>query len=484
MTLFPDFRTFIEIGPLSIKWYAVFILTGAIVAYLLSAKEIKKMGYGNNIVDDLFFGALIFGIIGSRLWYVLFYDLSYYLSDPITIFMTWNGGMAIQGGLILGALFAYVFLKRKHISFLRMADAVVPTILIAQAIGRWGNFMNQEAYGGIVSSEFYQYWPEFIRNTMFIGGEYRAPTFFYESILNVLGYILIVYGLKRFGDNKRGDYAYAYLMWYGIVRFWVEGMRTDSLMFMGLRMAQVTSVLFIIIGLLGKLGVYRKWIKKEKPAIIFDLDGTLLDTEPTIVYAAQHALNHFFPDLKLTKQQELAFIGPTLHQSLAVYLSPEQLEEGVELYRKYNKEAHLTHLKVMDHALEVVKQLHDEGYPLGIFSSKKKEMVAYGLELTKMDKYFDVIIGYDEVKKHKPDPEGMITTLNAMGCTRDNAIYVGDSHTDMQSAHAAGLYTIAYLFHPERSDEILATKPNNSISDLRDILLIIQGDHSWTHNMM
>ena len=83
MSFFPDFRTFLEIGPLSIKWYAVFILSGAIIAYSISAKEIKKMGYSSSVADDLFFGALIFGIIGSRLWYVLFYDLAYYLADPI-----------------------------------------------------------------------------------------------------------------------------------------------------------------------------------------------------------------------------------------------------------------------------------------------------------------------------------------------------------------------------------------------------------------
>ena len=280
MSFFPDFRTFLEIGPLSIKWYAIFILSGAIIAYSISARGIKKMGYSSSVADDLFFGALIFGIIGSRLWYVLFYDLSYYLSNPITIFMTWNGGMAIQGGLILGGLYAYFFLKKKNISFLRMADVVVPTILIAQALGRWGNFMNQEAYGRVVDEAYFNLFPAFIKNTMFIDGAYREPTFLYESVLNIIGYILIVYVLKRFSENKRGDLLYAYLMWYGISRFWVEGLRTDSLMFMGLRMAQITSIVFIVIGLLGKLGVYDKFMKKKKPTILFDFDGTLGDTEP------------------------------------------------------------------------------------------------------------------------------------------------------------------------------------------------------------
>lgn len=484
MSFFPDIRTFITMGPLSIKWYAVFILTGAMIAYTLSLKEAKRKGYSQTLVDDLFFGALIAGIVGSRLWYVLFYDLESYLANPLSIIMTWQGGMAIQGGLLLGSLYAYFYLKKKNVSFLKMADVVVPTILIAQAIGRWGNFMNQEAYGSVVSENFYAMWPNFIKEMMFIANEYRAPTFFYESLLNILGYFLIVFGLKRFGENKRGDYAYAYLMWYGIVRFWVEGLRTDSLMFMGFRTAQVLSVFFILIGLLGKLGLFRKWVMTKKPAIIFDLDGTLLDTEKTIIISAETALKHFFPDLVLSAEQKLAFIGPTLHQSLAVYLQADQLEEAIEIYRKKNKEVHKTHLEVMPHALEVIQSLKEQGYPLAIFSSKKKEMVQYGLELAHMDTFFDVIIGYDEVKNHKPDPEGLLLTLKEMGCSKDNAIYVGDSHTDMEAAHSADVYSIAYLHHIERSEDVINSKPNQTISDLRDILAIVKGDQTWTHSMM
>lgn len=484
MSFFPDFRTFISIGPISVKWYAICILSGAVIAYLLSAKEIKKMGYPVSVADDLFFGALIAGIVGSRLWYVLFYDLESYLANPISIIQTWNGGMAIQGGLMLGALYAYFFLKRKNISFLRMADAVVPTILIAQALGRWGNFVNQEAYGGIVSESFYKFFPAFIKNTMYIAGDYRMPTFLFESVLNVIGYFLITLGLKRYGDNKRGDLAYAYLMWYGLIRFWIEGMRTDSLMFMGLRTAQLLSILFIIIGLLGKLGVYRKFVKQDKPAILFDLDGTLLDTEPCIIYSANKVLAKYRPEIKLTKAQELGFIGPTLHQSLGVYLKEDELEEGIELYRFHNKEAHHTHLKVMEHAPEVLEKLKQAGYPLGIVSSKKKDMVEYGLKLTHLDHYFEVIIGYDEVSSHKPDPEGIIKALKEMGCSQDNAIYVGDSNTDMEATHAAGLYSVAYLFHPERADDVIATKPNSVINDLEELLPILESEHSWTHNMM
>ena len=193
MVFFKDLSSFVDIGSFSIKWYAVLILIGAFAAYYVIQKNLTKLGYESSMIDDLFFGSLVSGIVGARLWYVVFYDLQSYLANPISILMTWQGGMAIQGGLLLGALFAFFFLKRKGISFMRFADNIVPNILIAQAIGRWGNFMNQEAYGRVVDEAYFNLFPAFIKNIMFIDGAYREPTFLYESVLNIIGYILIVY---------------------------------------------------------------------------------------------------------------------------------------------------------------------------------------------------------------------------------------------------------------------------------------------------
>jgi phosphatidylglycerol:prolipoprotein diacylglycerol transferase len=145
MRFFEDIQTFVTIGPISIKWYGLLILLGAFIAYYLSLRNLKKMGYDTSMSDDLFIGALLSGVVGSRIWFVVFYDLGYYLRNPIEIFMTWEGGLAIQGGLVFGAAFGYWFVKRHNISFMRLADAIVPNILIAQALGRWGNFLRRLA---------------------------------------------------------------------------------------------------------------------------------------------------------------------------------------------------------------------------------------------------------------------------------------------------------------------------------------------------
>lgn len=481
MKWFPDVSTVLEIGSFGIKWYAVLILIGAFSAYLISSHNIKKLGYPESLIDDLFFGALLSGVVGSRLWYVAFFTPAYYLAHPLEILMTWQGGLAIQGGLILGALFGYWFLKRRKISFMRLADAIVPSILIAQALGRWGNFMNQEAYGGVVSESFYKYFPSFIKNMMYIDGAYRMPTFLYESVLNVLGFVLIYFVYAKYTKaRKRGDLVYAYLMWYGITRFWVEGLRTDSLMYMGLRTAQVTSVIFILVGTLGMLGVYRRLVKPKKPIILFDLDGTLLDTEKAILASYTQVLKEYRPDLEVQQEELLELLGPTLSSGFAKYLKPEEIESAILRYRELNVQYHPTHVSIIDGAKEVIDQLKTDGYRVGIVSSKKKDVCLLGLSLFGMQDEFETIIGYDEVKKHKPDPEGIFNACREMGVGHDDVIYVGDSATDVLAAHNAAVYSIGLIFNSERKASLIASKPNKIIEKLSEIPAILKEDNSWT----
>lgn len=257
--LFPDSKTFISIFNVDIAWYAVIIITGALIALYLSKKDSETRGINAELVEDIFFGVLIFGLIGARLWYVLFYpDISYYLNNPMKILAFRDGGLAIQGALFGGAGYAYYAAKKRNINFMDLADSALNNVLLAQAIGRWGNFVNQEAYGQIVSESFYKYFPAWFKNHMYIDNAYRQPMFFFESVLNLIGFLLIRFTLSKIKTIKRGDYTYAYLVWYGIVRFIIEHFRSDSLMFLGMKSAQIISVIFVIVGGLGLYGIFRK----------------------------------------------------------------------------------------------------------------------------------------------------------------------------------------------------------------------------------
>lgn len=137
MRFFENFHTFVSIGPISIQWYAIVILTGAVIAYLLGQYRFKQLGYDKEILSDYFFALLFIGIIGARIWYVIFTFNDFYANNPIEIFAVWHGGLAIQGGIFAGLIYSYYFFKKRNIPFLVAGDAIMPGVLIAQACGRW-----------------------------------------------------------------------------------------------------------------------------------------------------------------------------------------------------------------------------------------------------------------------------------------------------------------------------------------------------------
>ena len=186
--------------------------------------------------------AIPIAILSARVYYVIF-EWDYYAQNPGQIIAIWKGGLAIHGALIGSVITAYVFTKKRNVSFWQVADIAAPSMILGQAIGRWGNFMNQEAHGGEVTRAFLEnlYLPECIINQMYINGVYYHPTFLYESLWNILGFILLL--VLRRVNLRRGEIFLTYVIWYSIGRFFVEGLRTDSLMLTeSIRMAQMISV--------------------------------------------------------------------------------------------------------------------------------------------------------------------------------------------------------------------------------------------------
>ena len=155
--------------------------------------------------------------------------------------------MAIHGGLIGGLLTAYIFTKVKKINFFEYIDVIMPGIILAQAIGRCGNFMNQEAHGGPVTEQFISKFPQFIQNRMLINGTYYHPTFLYESIWDLIVFLILIFILYK-KKQQHGIIIGSYMVLYSLGRFFIEGLRTDSLMFFGLKTAQIVSLIGIIIG--------------------------------------------------------------------------------------------------------------------------------------------------------------------------------------------------------------------------------------------
>ena len=236
----------LQLGPISIRWYAICIVSGLILAVYLSMKEAPRKKINPDDIIDFILIAFPLAIVGARLYYVIF-EWGYYSQHIGEIFAIWNGGIAIYGGLLTGALVLYLFSRRRLIEPIDFLDIAAPSVMIAQSIGRWGNFFNQEAYGTAVKS--LNYLPSFIRDQMYIDGSYRQPTFLYESIWNLLGFLLILILRRKPQFLRQGEITAFYLIWYGFGRMIIEGMRTDSLMFAGLRVSQWLSMILILVGL-------------------------------------------------------------------------------------------------------------------------------------------------------------------------------------------------------------------------------------------
>ena len=245
-----------SLGPLTVHWYGIFIALAFLAGLIVASHEAKRNNLNPEIIIDMILWMFPFIIIGLRLYFVIF-NWDYYSQNPSQIFAIWGGGLAIHGALFACILVAIVFVKKKNISFWLLADCTAPGIILGQAIGRWGNFINQEAYGGIVSRGFLEnlFIPEWIIEQMYINGNYHHPTFLYESIWNLLIFIFLFFFWKKQDFLKRGDVFLTYFALYSVGRFFIEGLRTDSLMLGDIRVAQLVSVILIIVSI--NISIYK-----------------------------------------------------------------------------------------------------------------------------------------------------------------------------------------------------------------------------------
>ncbi|CAH0418285.1 prolipoprotein diacylglyceryl transferase [Periweissella ghanensis] len=258
-----------KIGGWPVHWYGVIIASAVVLAVTLSVREAKRRHLISDDIYDVILIGMPVALVTARIYYVIF-EWPYYSQHPALIPAIWDGGIAIYGGLIGGLLVVLFVTRHKLINTWLYLDIIAPTVILAQGIGRWGNFMNQEAYGRIVSHSFLTnlHIPTFIVNQMFIGGHYRMPTYLWESLWDVTGFIVIMLLRHRPHLFKQGEVVLTYIIWYSFGRFWIEGMRTDSLYWGPFRVSQVLSLILFF-------GAIVLWYvrRKRKPENRWYLDG-------------------------------------------------------------------------------------------------------------------------------------------------------------------------------------------------------------------
>lgn len=274
----------ISLGSIEIRWYAICILLGAIVAFLISKRILVKSGYDGEIADNVVLIALPIGIFGARLWWCISDAASPWRRGNFWGIFTefLDGGLAIQGGVVLAVIAGIVFIKLRYKEMhpFLILDVGLPNVLIAQTIGRWGNFFNQEVYGACVDYDKLNFLPNFIQNQMRGDiengvniGEFRnlgsyincatteaaIPLYLVEGIANIIGFILISFVIRKYWKNRKiGDLAGLYFIWYGIVRFILEPLRNAEFIMNGwgnIPVSVITSIVYILIGVLFIVGI-------------------------------------------------------------------------------------------------------------------------------------------------------------------------------------------------------------------------------------
>lgn len=243
-------RVAFSIFGLDIMWYGILIACGILMAILVSSKEARRLGYQEGQVTDICLFAIPLGIVGARLYYVVF-NWSQYAGDLREIINIRGGGLAIHGGILAGILTVWVFTRIKKLEFFRTADILVLGLPMAQAIGRWGNFINGEAHGG----------PTNLPWAILVEGQRVHPTFLYESVWDWMIFVYIF--MIRKNKKYEGQLLVDYIFLYSLGRFFIEGLRTDSLMLGPIKMAQLISIVGIGMALVARYFLLKKKAYKE-----------------------------------------------------------------------------------------------------------------------------------------------------------------------------------------------------------------------------
>jgi phosphatidylglycerol:prolipoprotein diacylglycerol transferase len=242
-----------------VRWYGILIAAAVLLGIYLAVREAKRLGYDPDLFIDFCLWVIPISIVGARIYYVIF-QWDYYSAHPSEIIAIWHGGIAIYGAVLAGILVGIIFAKLRKVDFWSLADIVAPSLILGQAIGRWGNFFNGEAYGYLVSSPKWQWFPA----AVYIDGQWHMATFFYESMWDLAVFIFLMWYRKR--KKYSGDVFLGYLALYGVGRFVVEGLRMDSLMWGPLRVSQILSLILIAVAVL--IRVY--WMRTGKQPFLME----------------------------------------------------------------------------------------------------------------------------------------------------------------------------------------------------------------------
>ena len=503
---FLDFNSdnFLEMGNFQIKWYAICILTGIILACVLGIKEAKRFGISSNMILDGVLICVPLAIIGARLYYV-FTSWSSFQRETImgtlmAIIGYENGqlqlaGLAINGGIIVAVLFVPIYCKFRKINMFHVFDLLAPGLLIGQICGRWGNFFNNEAHGPSINdrpSWLLNLVPDFIMENMEFGSyvynsvtekyEYMYstwhPTFFYEGIWNTIALVLILISRRKNKHQRVGDSVAFYLAWYGLGRaLIIEPLRMDPLLFVqsvgpDVLFNRVNVVINLVLALIGitwlvlKHTVFKEpyYIEAQQKIKEKRIDGVIFRLDETLVTVTKLLENAYYYTVKEMRNEDLT------DDDLAelIKIKPEnyfQIEEELTYFNDYFYK-HLNQMKVVLDCKEFFKTLFKNDFSVAVVTNYDKHFAEYVLETLKSTKYVSVIVDKDL------DENPMNKAFDIMQKAKNILVVTAlASDIEMAKNNGASSCLVYYGSEIETAIEKEPTHIINKIIQLEDIIV-------------
>ena len=445
MKFFPDANTIFTIGNFGLTWYTLTFVIACIFCFMFGSKEFTKHGYKQKVADEVFTLALIGAVIGGRIGWVLENFHEYYLYAWY-IFRLTDGGLEVITALLGAGVALYMYCRKNHMSFFRTMDTVSPILMAGAIIVRIGRCFSQ-------------------------------PAVCINVAVSSVIFILIWYVYRPYKNgHKRGDITAIVLLWLGVSRLSAHVFKIDDLAANCL----ITSIMAEVGGLI--LYVRNRKYIAQKPTILFDLDGTLMDSEGMVTHCFMYLFEKYGDPKDFTHEKQLEVFGPPLKDEMQKLFPDRDPEVMVKEYRLYQNSLPDQHIvELLPNTEIVLRELKKRGYQLGIVSSRLTESCEMWLKEFKIYDLFDVVLGRDQFINAKPAPDGILKACEMLNKGHDSCIYVGDHFNDIEAARNAGVYAVAYVSNKERLPKIKAAGPNYLIMGLGDLIPELESDHAWTY---
>lgn len=447
MSFFPDSSTILQVGGVSISWYALTLVLGATAAYLSMSKVLHSHGYRLSVCEDLLCIFSVCLLIGGRIGWVI-ENMRSYRIYWWSVFSLMDGGTEIITGFLAVLFGVWVYSRIKRMSWRRTMDSLCPSLYIFLIIARAGRC-------------------------------FAVPGVWAAVALDIIGLAVMKIEIMKYKEGrKRGDVTAFFLLWMGASKMIASVLKLDP-------MAAECIPFAFLAEFLGLLLFWYNRAKKTdpKPVILLDFDGTLMDSEKMVIECFRHLfeLHGNIGDFNRQRQKEV--FGLPLSQAVAMLFPEEDQKELIREYREYQmKLPELDRVKMLPHAEDTLRTLHDNGYRLGIVSSRMSESLKMWMDEFRISDLFDLVVGREQFRRPKPAPDGIISACDRLLRAHDDCVYVGDTGDDVLAAKAAGVFAVAYVSDEANREEITAAKPNVIITDLNELLDVVKEDHAWSYD--